>query len=530
MNIVMMAAAVIASVLVARYYLHMFQLESYQLDGYVRWLKKHSEKHLGWTLNIGVGAGIVHYVLALFLNMFVGEASWLVSGILTLLGFCAGAFLLDKSLHSMPEKKPLVYTARMKRLYAALAVIAILAGLLLNSIGLPGFFMFVGVPYLALAAGFVMQPVEKAISGYYLNDAKKKLAAREDLIKIGITGSYGKTSTKFILAAILSEKFDVLATPSSFNTPMGLTRVIREQLEEHHQVFLAEMGARHVGDIKELVDLVHPKYGVLTSVGPQHLETFGSVEKVASTKYELVEGLPEDGAAFFAADGGEVDKLYEKTSIKKFRAGLKGALLDMRADNIEVGAYGSRFLLKDGLGETVECETQLLGRHNIQNIVLACSLARHLGMTMEEIARGVRKIQPVEHRLQLIPGANGITVIDDAFNSNPVGAKAALDVLSAIPGRHIVVTPGMVEQGEQEAEINRKFGSQMAYACDIAILVGKKHTAPIVEGLLNGGMAQESIFTVNTLEEATVILGRVGLPGDTVLFENDLPDNYSEKQ
>jgi len=526
----MTVVAVIASVLVARYYLHMFQLESYQLDGYIRWLKKHSDKHLGWTLNIGVGAGIAYYVLALVLNMFIGASSWLVSGILTMLGFAAGAFLLDKSLHSTPEKKPLVYTARMKRLYAALALVAVLCGLILQVVGLPGVFLFVGVPYLALAAGFIMQPVEKAVSNHYLNEAKSKLAAREDLIKIGITGSYGKTSTKFILASILSEKYDVLATPSSFNTPMGLTRVIRERLEDHHEVFLAEMGARHVGDIRELVDLVHPKFGMITSVGAQHLETFGTVETVANTKFELIEGLPEDGMAFFAADGGEVDKLYERATVKKYRAGLKGTLLDMRADDIEVGPEGSTFTLKNALGETVKCTTKLLGRHNIQNIVLACSLARQLGLTMEQIAAGVSKIEPVEHRLQLIPGANGVTVIDDAFNSNPVGAKAAMDVLSGFPGRHIVVTPGMVEQGEQEDEINRRFGSDMAYACDIAILIGKKHTAPIVEGLLNGGMAQEQIFVVNSLDEATVILGQIGRAGDTVLFENDLPDNYSEKQ
>lgn len=526
----MTVVAVAASALVARYYLHMFQLESYQLDGYIRWLKKHSEKHLGWTLNIGVGSVIAYYVLALILNMFIGEVSWLVSGILTLVGFSAGAFLLDRSLHAAPEKKPMAYTPRMKRLYAALALVAAAAGAALWGLGFPGVFLFVGVPYLTLAAAFLMQPVEKAISNFYLNDAKKKLDAREDLLKIGITGSFGKTSTKFILATILSEKYDVLATPSSFNTPMGLTRVIREQLQDHHQVFIAEMGARHVGDIRELVELVHPKYGMITSVGAQHLETFGSVETVANTKFELIEGLPGDGAAFFAADGGEVDKLYERTSIKKYRAGLKGALLDMRADDIEVGPEGSTFTLRNALGDTVKCTTKLLGRHNIQNIVLACSLAAHLGLTMEEIARGVGKIQPVEHRLQLLPGANGITVIDDAFNSNPVGAKAALDVLSGFPGRHVVVTPGMVEQGEQEAEINRRFGAQMAYACDIAILVGKKRTAPIAEGLLDGGMAREQIFAVNSLEEATVILGRIGRPGDTVLFENDLPDNYSEKQ
>ena len=530
MNIVMTVIAIVASAIVARYYLHMFQLESYQLDGYIRWLKKHTDKHLGGTLTIGVGAGVAYYVLALFLNMFAGESCWLISGILTVIGFAAAVFLHDRSLHSAPEKKPLVYTPRMKRLYAALALVAVLLGLVIHAIGLPGVFMFVGVPYLTLAAGFIMQPVEKAISNSYLNDAKRKLAAREDLIKIGITGSYGKTSTKFILASILSEKYDVLATPSSFNTPMGLTRVIRERLEDHHQVFLAEMGARHVGDIEELVDLVHPKYGLITSVGAQHLETFGDVDTVANTKFELIDGLPEDGVGFFAADGGEVDKLYERAKVKKYRAGLKGILLDMRADDIEVGPAGSTFTLRNSFGETIQCTTKLLGRHNIQNIVLACSVAAHLGLTMEQIARGVGRIEPVEHRLQLIPGANGVTVIDDAFNSNPVGAKAALDVLSGFPGRHVVVTPGMVEQGEREDEINRQFGSQMAYACDVAILIGKKHTAPIVEGLLKGGMAQDRIYVVNSLDEATVILGQIGQPGDTVLFENDLPDNYSEKQ
>lgn len=135
----------------------------------------------------------------------------------------------------------------------ALGVVSLAGTAVLNFLGLPGYLLFIATPYLALVAGYIMQPVEKGINNHYLNDAKAKLAARDDLIKIGITGSFGKTSTKFVLAAILSEKFDVLATPSSFNTPMGLTRVIREQLEPHHQVFIAEMGARHVGDIKELV-------------------------------------------------------------------------------------------------------------------------------------------------------------------------------------------------------------------------------------------------------------------------------------
>ena len=532
MNIIICLASALASAAVARYYLHMLQLESYQLDGYMRWLKKNPDKHLGGTLTIGVGATIAYYALWLLFRVFMkNQGSSIAAGVITLIGFLLAAYMLDRRLHSQPEKKPIAYTPRMRRLYACLCVIALIVAFVLSAIGVPAYILFVGVPYLALAAGGAMTPVEKAINNHYLNDAKAKLEARPDLIKIGITGSYGKTSTKFILATILAERYDVLATPASFNTPMGLTRVIRERLEDHHQVFIAEMGARHVGDIKELVDLVHPTMGLITSVGPQHLETFGNVATVADTKFELIEGLPQDGLAFFASDGGEVDKLYQRARVKKFLTGTRGMGLDMKAEDIAVNSNGSVFTLKDGVtGEKVSCETRLLGRHNIGNIVLACCVARQMGLTLEEIARGVSKIEPVEHRLQLLPGAGGMTVIDDAFNSNPVGAKAALDVLAAFEGRHVIVTPGMVEQGEKEDEINRQFGAQMAGKCDVVILVGKRHTQPIVEGLRAAGMAQENIFVTGSLEEATGVLGKIGQLGDVVLFENDLPDNYNEKQ
>ena len=532
MNIIICLAGALASAFVARYYLHMLQLESYQLDGYVRWLKKNPDKHLGGTLTIGVGATAAYYILWLLLRVFLkGPASRTAAGAVTLVGFALAAFMLDRRLHSQPEKKPIAYTPRMRRLYACLCVIALVAAILLTAIGVPAYILFVGAPYLALAAGGAMTPVEKAVNNHYMDDARRKLDARPDLVKIGITGSYGKTSTKFILATIRSEKYDVLATPASFNTPMGLTRVIRERLEDHHQVFIAEMGARHVGDIKELVDLVHPSMGLITSVGAQHLETFGDVAAVANTKFELIEGLPQDGLAFFASDGGEVDKLYARAKGKKFITGTRGMRLDMKAEDIAVNQNGSLFTLKDGAtGEKVACETKLLGRHNIGNIALACCVARQMGLTMEEIARGVSKIEPVEHRLQLLPSASGMTVIDDAFNSNPVGAKAALDVLAAFKGRHVIVTPGMVEQGEKEEEINRQFGAQMVGKVDEAILVGRKRAQPIIEGLRAAGMAPEHIHVTGSLEEATGVLGKIGQVGDVVLFENDLPDNYNEDQ
>ncbi|MDO4357937.1 MAG: UDP-N-acetylmuramoyl-tripeptide--D-alanyl-D-alanine ligase, partial [Clostridia bacterium] len=393
-------------------------------------------------------------------------------------------------------------------------------------IGLPAYLAFAAGAYWTLAAGFVMQPVENHINMGFFNAAKAKLEARPDLIKIGITGSYGKTSTKFALLTILSEKYNVLASPASFNTPMGLSRVINTQLNDKHQVFIAEMGARHVGDIRELVGLVHPKYGLLTSVGPQHLETFGTIQNIANTKYELIDGLPEDGVAFFADDAKLVHELYERCPVEKVLTGINGLGQELRAENLRVTINGSKFDLVTEDGRVKPCTTRLLGRHNISNIVLAASVALKLGLTLDEIGAGIRKIAPVEHRLQLIKGA--MTVIDDAFNSNPSGAQEALNVLSGFPQNRIIITPGFVEQGEKEEELNYQFGAQMAGKVDVAILVGKKHSRPIHDGLTVAGFDEANIYVVPNLDEASVVLRQIGKAGDTVLFENDLPDNYNE--
>ena len=174
----------------------------------------------------------------------------------------------------------------------------------------------------------------------------------------------------------------------------------------------------------------------------------------------------------------------------------------------------------------MECETKLLGRHNISNLVLSCLAAKKLGLSMEEIAQGVSLVKPVEHRLQLIPGE--LNVIDDAFNSNPVGAREALSVLAAFPGRHLIITPGFVEMGEDEDRFNYQLGRQIASACDAAILVGPRHTKPILQGLLKEGFDESRILTVSTLDEATAHIRDFVGRGDAVLFENDLPDNYKE--
>ena len=201
---------------------------------------------------------------------------------------------------------------------------------------------------------------------------------------------------------------------------------------------------------------------------------------------------------------------------------------DAWAEDITLSSEGSNFTLCLKDGARIACRTRLLGAHNISNILLACAVGRHLGLSNMQLQRGVALLQPVEHRLQLLRSAGGVTIIDDAFNSNPRGAKAALDVLSKFPGRRIIVTPGMVELGEKEDEYNREFGREMASAADVCVLIGKKHTLPIQEGLINAGYPQSDIHVFPSLSDATQWLNGFMRPGDFILYENDLPDHYSE--
>lgn len=521
MTLVFLCLSWFALALLSLFPMHMFQLESYQFPGYFRVLKSETKRmFLPNACITAVG------LLVTFLSAFVLEETFPVPCALFLCALIS--FALSKKRKA---KKPFVFTQRAQRLFALIAltqlVFVVLCAFLFTDLVraillsiLPLF-----VPFFTALGAYFAQPIEKRINLGFYKDAQRILSQRTDLIKIGITGSYGKTSTKFILKTLLDEKYCVLATPSSFNTPMGITRVVREQLKPEHQVFLAEMGARHRGDIRELTDLVHPTVGLITSVGKQHLETMHSIENVAATKFELIEALPREGAAFFAADGAYCEGLFELGSAcQKTLAGLNGKG-SVYADEISVGPRGSSFTLHTPMG-CVKCETTLLGLHNIQNITLAAACALHLGLTLSQVQSGISKLVGVEHRMQLIQGANGNTVIDDAFNANPAGAKAAVEILSGFPGRRIIVTPGMVELGQEEEALNRAFGTQIARGVDVALLIGENRTKPIVQGLMEAGFPKEKTVVLATLDEATLWLQKNGRMGDVVLFENDLPDNY----
>ncbi len=531
-TIILITALSGGCMLAGRLLFHYFQLESYQHPGYFRTIKRNFIKAFlpGLMLNAIWALASIAFSCRLPTDLS-GAPSIVVSLVLLISGW-----LIGRMCQVQNAKKPLKFTPRIKRLY--IVTFIVLAGLLIllsslsrhrDKITVFGWIIWVFpllLPALIALTGLIAWPGEKLISEMYFRDAQRILKGRNDLIRIGITGSWGKTSVKFILGTILEEKYHTLVTPSSFNTPMGVTRIIRSSLEPGHKVFIAEMGARHVGDIKELCRLVHPHLGILTSVGPQHLDTFRTVERVAKTKYELIEAIPENGKCFFADDDGICRKLFQQTKKEKYLSGLKPDD-DVWAEDISSGPEGSRFILCTS-DTRIPCETRLLGELNIRNIVLCASVAFSLGLSADQISRGIRKIQPVEHRLQLIPNTGGITLIDDAFNSNIRGAEQAFKVLSSFNPQRIVITPGMVELGKMEADMNREFGEMMASGCDIAILVGKKRSGAIAEGLRKQQFPEQNIHVTDSLEDAASLMRTMVRSGDTVLFENDLPDNYTE--
>jgi len=351
--------------------------------------------------------------------------------------------------------------------------------------------------------GSILKPFEKSIHDGFKTQARAKLASFSDLKSIGITGSFGKTSVKFILQEILSQKLSVLATPSSFNTPMGISRVVNNDLQSKHQVFIAEMGARYEGDIAELVDLVHPEIGVVTSVGPAHLETMGPVEKIARVKGELIRGLPDSGLAVLNMDDPFVRDMAGSTKARGLYVSTKKPEADFLASNISYDSTGSRFSVSNTKqGTNYDFQSQLLGEHNILNILFGIGIASHFGIQLRQMSHAVSRIKAIPHRLALREQA-GLFVIDDAFNSNPVGSKNAI-------------------------KYNRDFGAYMAGKVDVVILVGQKQTAPIRQGLNESGFPNENLHIVNSLFDAQDLLPSLSQDGDIVLYENDLPDQYSE--
>lgn len=508
----------------AKHALHMFQQNRYELPRYIPWLSK--------TIT-DFGSKLVLYLFflsPLFLLLFIEQELYAWIALIIIVSLYA--LLLWKIEKRKEYIKPLHMTHRVQRQIIILFLLFVLiVWPLMIWLPMRGWLVMVPVfywlPWVAvILMAIITEPIENIVKSYYMFLAKRILKKRSNLIKIGITGSYGKTSSKNILNEILTHQFYSLMTPASYNTPMGITITIRTMLKPIHQVFICEMGADKVGDIDMLTKFVKPQFGIVTSIGPQHLNTFKTLDNIILEKMKMIENLPISGVGVLNRDNEHIRNYRIKNKCQILWYGIESEDVDYRAVNIRYSYKGTAFDVVTREQVTIPFETKMLGEHSVLNILAAIALGKHLGIDWERLQRAVASTRQVEHRLE-VKKMNGLTVIDNAFNSNPVSSKNSLDILSLMPGKRIIITPGMIELGEQQDAYNRAFGAMMKGKADEVLLIGKTQTQPIAEGLKESGFDMDHVHIFSSVKEAFGWLTSNATKEDTVLIENDLPDAFS---
>jgi UDP-N-acetylmuramoyl-tripeptide--D-alanyl-D-alanine ligase len=504
-------AAVVWLILIFRIVLvaaRMFQIEEYESVRFLRWgLTREWLAHRAVWLGLLVGAVALSVAAILPAARPVSIAiAWLVSA-------AAAQF----TWRWTSPKRPLVMTARMRRLLIAGGFLAVVlaAGL---ALGIVALHPIVSVILVLIAAGLVT-----SLSEILLVAANVVTKPAESRIR------------RHILAQLLQPNVNTLPTRKSFNTLMGVTRVINEDLTPEHRVFIVEMDAYAPGEIAAMSDLVHPRVAIITAIGPQHMERFGSLDRIAGALYEVALALPADGTLILHtgdASGAALAARARSEGRRLVRYALAGngepVDADVVASSITIDSQGGRFRWRweaEGLDRKVTIP--LLGRHQVANVSAALAAVRTLGYSIDDAITAAASLEQVEHRLQLMATAGPLTVIDDSYNANPVGVHNGLEVLASMSGaRKFLITPGLVELGDVEEAENRRYGEHAARVCDHVIVMSARTSAALCAGLRDGGMSEDRIHVVETLDDATRLLQTISRPGDVVLFANDLPDTY----
>ena len=395
---------------------------------------------------------------------------------------------------------------------------------------------------LAIASGItlIFQPLVVLGRNQIIKKAKKKRDDFKNLLVIGITGSYGKTSTKEFLATILSEKFKVLKTAKHQNSEVGVSLCILNDLKPEHEIFIVEMGAYNRGGIKLLCDIIKPKIGVITGINEQHMATFGSLENIIKAKYELIEslprsesessllrGLPENGLAIFNGDNDYCYELYKKTKKPKKVYSLQSTIsnlpVDLYTSSIAVNREFLSFKVIDKNGESAIFKANLLGEQNISNILASAVCAKELGMTLEEITKACQKIESWQGGVELKKGINGLNIIDATYSANPDGVISHLDYLKIWPGKKVIIMPCLIELGKVSKRIHKEIGKKIGEVCDLSIITTREHFQEIGEGATEKGLKGENILFIENPKEIFEKIKNSFQAGDVALLESRVP-------
>lgn len=495
-------------------------LKLYQLNGYSL-SRQLSNFRYDKTHKILLG-------LLIFFNIFnlLTRKNFFFFAINLLLYYLLSVFFILKI--KKEAKNRIVFTKRFTRFFVFFFLcIGLSSSLLIFLVDVEKisyfFVNFIFIAYLIfIFCHLFIYPLEELIKGFYIKKAKKKLMKCTNLKVIGITGSFGKTSVKNILFDLIKDDYKTVKTQGSYNTPMGFTKVILNDLSINDEILILEYGADKVHDINKLCKIIKPNYSIITGVTNQHLKTFKSLDNIISTKYELAQNTKEDGEVVFNGDNSVTLDYYYKTNKKASLVSttrLNNSCL--YAENIVVSIEGTEFDLVFG-ENSYHCKTKLLGKHNVLNILLAIKMAQILGLSFQKIIEKLGEVNQIPHRLSLIE-SGGRYILDDSFNANPKGVECALNVLKVFPKKKIVITSGLVELGEKAYEENYKLG-KMLQKVDVVIIVGKINLKALKEGLRGG---KNIVFYKESLGEALKTLDGIFFEKDCVLFLNDLPDNYT---
>lgn len=475
-------------------------------------LYNENNRYLKWISN---------NITTAFLNLDIVSCLFIIIGcllkndiliILSIAIYVVDMIRIKKIRAEEQVKKPLVITARVKRLLVTISIlylIPLVVTLLNNNLNYSMLMVSSIMVYLeylvVLLAKVINKPVERCVYLKYYHQAQKKLKSMSNLSVIGITGSYGKTSSKNILSDILNVKYIVRPTPRNLNTKYGLMLTINNYLDRFDDIFIAEMGASRMGDIKSLCDMVQPKYGILTRIGLNHLDTFGSPQNILETKFELIDNLPSDGVAILNIDDKKQSSYQIKSKCKKIWVGIENENADIRALNIKYDYQGTKFEVKfKDEDKSYPFETKLLGKLNIYNILTGIALGKELGISIQDLQLGVSKVKNTSTRLELKDYGYMYQMKD--FSVSTIGIKDALDTLKMMPGTKVVVTKEMNEIDGNIKEFNHMLGNRIADISDYIILVDEKKSRLVFEGIQESGYDKEKLFIVNDISDAYNLL------------------------
>ena len=465
-------------------------------------------------------------IVFLFIFSFSFDYFLFFSLAIAALYFLESAKFLN-SLFSGKTKKP-VFTIKSLFLFFLLVIITGIYSLNVFSdkFFISWFLIFdILTPLIVSFVVLLFQPLTVFLRNRIIKKAKKKRGEFKNLLVIGVTGSYGKTSTKEFLYEILSKKFNVLKTEKHQNSEIGIANCILNKLKKEHEIFIVEMGAYNRGGIKMLCEMVKPRIGILTGINEQHLATFGSIENIIKTKYELIESLPEEGVAILNGSNEIVWGLKNRIKSQKLKKVIFCSVNNQEA-NVFAGSIQEEKnnLLFNVLasGKSQFFNLQLLGKQNVENILLAIACSQELGMSLEEISSFCKNMNNIPGTMKLSKGVNDIDLVQSTYSANPSGVIAHLNYLKKWKGKKIIVMPCLIELAQSSSRNHVMIGEKIGEVCDFAIITTKDKIEEIQKGAVEKGMKENNFSFIDSPNQIYEKIKNVTQKGDVVLLEGRL--------